>query len=219
VNPGDDLALSGLASVMQAKGKIAKALDFIKQAIILNPYKAGYRFQQSQILLSAGRNEEALIAFWAAARLEPNAQKLSDFAWTMHLESQDGAAVQGLRQALASKPGDAKTEIRLAWILATSPDATLRNGPEAVRLASEALRAMRPIRSPELLDVLAVAQAAAGQYMAAQTTLKEAITNAADHPPAYQAMLQAQLTALKQSQPWRDRPAASNTASQNPQDI
>ena len=217
VNPKDDLALSGLASVMQVEGKSAKALDYIQKAINLNPYMAGFRFQQSQILLGVGRTEEAISAFRAAAQLEPNAQKLSNLAWNMHLQGQDGTAIWALRQALASKPSDTNTGIRLAWILATSPDATLRDGREALRLASEVLRAMQPIRSPELLDVLAVAQAEVGQYSAAQATLQEAIAKATNHPLAYQAMLHAQLTAFQQGQPWQDRPVASNSASQKPQ--
>jgi Flp pilus assembly protein TadD len=216
MDPKSDLAYGGLACVTQAKHESAKALVNLQRAITLNPYNAGYHFQQSQILLDLGRTEEARAAFHAAFRLEPNAEKVSDLAWTMHLRGQDGLAVWALRKALASKPGDDKTEIRLAWILATSQDTTLRNGPEAVRLASEVLRAMQPIRSPELLDVLAVAQAGAGQYPAAQATLQEAIAKAADHPQDYRTMLQAQLAAFQQGQPWLDRPATSNLASKKP---
>lgn len=216
MNPKDDLALAGLASILQMKHQGAKALVDLQQAIALNPYYPGYRWQTSQILLDLSRTAEAQAAFQETIRLEPNALKVSDYAWTMHLRGQDGEALRALRQALATKPGDTKTEIRLAWILATSPDTTLRNGPEAIRLASDVLRAMQPIRSPELLDVLAVAQAEAGQYPAAQATLQEALAKAADHPLDYRTMLQTQLAAFQQGQPWLDRPAASGMASRKP---
>jgi tetratricopeptide (TPR) repeat protein len=216
MNPKDDLALAGLASVLQAKHENPQALDDLQQAIALNPYYPGYRWQKSQILLDLGRTAEAIAAFWDTVRLEPNAQKVSEYAWTMHLQGQDAVAVQALRQTLATKPGDDRTEIRLAWILATCPDAALRNGPEAVRLATDVLQTQRPLRSPELLDLLAVAQAAAGQYSIAQGTVQEAITKAAGRPPAYRDLLQAQLTAFQQGQPWRDRPATSNLASKKP---
>lgn len=217
MNPKDDLALAGLASVMQAKHKNNLALDYLQQAITLNPYYPGYRWQKSQILLDLGHTAEAIAAFWVTVRLEPNAQKVSDYAWTMHLQGQDRDALQALRQALATKPGDDRTEIRLAWILATCSNDALRNGPEALQLATALLRAQQPIRSSEMLDLLAVAQAAAGQYTAAQATVQEALAKATDHPPVYQAMLHAQLTAFQEGQSWQDRPAASNSASQKPQ--
>ena len=216
MEPRSDLAYGGLADVMREKGDDAKALVYLQKATDLNPYSPVYHWQMAHIFLNLGKIDQAMQNYWATVHLEPNAQKVSDLAWNMHLLGYDKIAKQTLRQVMISMPGDDKTEIRMAWLMATSPDSTLRNGSEAVRLATEALQSMHPIRSPELLDVLAVAQAAAGQFPAAQATLQEALAKAADHPPAYQAMLHAQLTAFQQGQPWQDRPATSHTAIQKP---
>lgn len=203
MNPRYDLAYAGLASILESKHQSTKALADIQKAILFNAYDPGYRFQQSLILLSLNRTSEAQDAFRMAIRLEPSAEKVSDIAWTMHLKGQDGLSVWALRKALATKPGDDKTEIRLAWILSTSQTAKLRNGSEAIRLATQVLQTL-PVRSPELLDVLAVAQAEAGHYSAAQATLQEAIGKAVDHTPAYQAMLRTQLDEVQKGHPWRD---------------
>jgi tetratricopeptide (TPR) repeat protein len=215
MDPRDDQAYGGLASVLQVKHEEAKALTTIAKAIALDPYNPAYRWQKCQILLDLGRTREAKAAFRDAVHLDPSADRISGLAWTMHLRDQDDVAIWALWQALKTRPGDATIEVRLAWILATTQDASLRNAPEAMRLATNVMRS-QGLRSPELLDVLAVAQAGAGQYSAAQATLQEAIAKAADHPQDYRAMLQAQLAAFQKGQLWLDRPATSNLASKKP---
>lgn len=211
MDPKDDFALAGLASVLQAKHESAKALEKLRQAVALDPYNPGYWWQMSQILLDMGHSDEARAAFRENIRLEPNAQRVSDLAWTMHLRGQDGEALRALKQALTTKPGDDKSTIRVAWIMATSPDDALRNGPEAVRLAGLALRT-QPVRSPELLDVLAVALAEAGRFPEARATLQEALAASQGRPAAYQANLQTQLASFQKNLPWRDMPKAQPQA-------
>ncbi len=60
----------------------------------------------------------------------------------------------------------------LAWILATSPDPDVRNGPEAVRWARTAVE-----REPNVqrLDTLAAAHAEAGQFDDAVAAIEQAI--------------------------------------------
>ncbi len=215
MDPRNDPAYGGLASVLQMKHEDAQSLAAIAKAIALDPYNPAYRWQKSQILLDLGCAKDAQAAFREAVRLDPSAARASNLAWIMHQRNQDTEAIWALEQALKTRPGDAKTEIRLAWILATTQNASLRNAPEAVHLAGVVIRS-QGLRSPELLDVLAVAQAGAGQYPAAQATVQEALAKAADHPPAYQAMLKAQLAAFQQGQPWLDRPATSTMAPKNP---
>jgi hypothetical protein len=57
----------------------------------------------------------------------------------------------------------------LAWILATHPQAELRNGEEAVRLAERACDATRQ-KDPRLLGTLAAAYAEAGLFQDAIKT-------------------------------------------------
>ena len=62
----------------------------------------------------------------------------------------------------------------LAWSLATSPDRLLRDGDEAVRLATKACR-LTEFSHPELLDTLAAAYARVGRYDEAVDTERKAI--------------------------------------------
>ena len=69
---------------------------------------------------------------------------------------------------------DSPVYINLAWLLATCPETSLRNGQKAVALA-EAAQALAGIESPQLLDTLAAAYAEAGQYDEAVETAKRAL--------------------------------------------
>ena len=61
----------------------------------------------------------------------------------------------------------------LAWILATHPNASLRNGNEAVYLASRA-QEITQSKSPEALDALAAALAEQGEFDRAVQTAHNA---------------------------------------------
>jgi uncharacterized protein len=78
------------------------------------------------------------------------------------------------------RPQDAGAKGQLANLLATSPDATVRDGHRAVALASDCLAATRLTFPNEYavsiaLTQLAAAQAEAGNFDAAMATQREAI--------------------------------------------
>jgi hypothetical protein len=76
------------------------------------------------------------------------------------------------RQTLA-KARDRRIEGRLSWVLATHPDTRIRNGAEALRLATNANQAaMQP--EAWLLDVLAAAHAENGDYTEAAAAARQA---------------------------------------------
>ena len=63
----------------------------------------------------------------------------------------------------------------LAWLLATSPDTALRNGPEAVRLAEHGC-AVTNRKDPMLLVSLAAAYAEVGRFPEANNVVQEALS-------------------------------------------
>jgi Tol biopolymer transport system component len=83
-------------------------------------------------------------------------------------------ALAHLRAAHLANPGDVGIANNLAWLLATCPDATCRNGQQALRLAGWACKATDH-KSPPLLDSLAAAYAETGQFELAVRTVRQAI--------------------------------------------
>jgi len=203
LNPMDEISYAGLASVMEAKHEGLKARGLIQQCIALNPYNPAFRVQQAFILLDLGDVHGARTAFLAALRLESSAEKISNLGWSMHDCSLDHEALAAERQALAMKPGDTKTMIRLAWILAASSDASVRNGPEAVRLAEQVLQS-QPIRSPQFLDLLAVSLAEAGRFQEARATLQEALDQAKARQESWLPKLETQLSLFERNEPFHE---------------
>jgi uncharacterized protein len=75
----------------------------------------------------------------------------------------------------ASDGGNIQAMNDLAWLLATSTNAAMRNGAEAVALAEKAVAATSRTNK-DILDTLAAAYAETGQFEKAVSTQKDAIS-------------------------------------------
>jgi len=112
-----------------------------------------------------------------------------------------------LRQALALDPDSVPVLSRLAWLLATTANDAVRNGPEAVTLASHARELGK---NPDLAvtDTLACAEAAVGDFNHAVELELQAIAMAqvahAANTPQVIAQLRARLALFQQNQPYRE---------------
>ena len=78
------------------------------------------------------------------------------------------------RKAVAARPGSAEAHRRLAWLLATCPAASRRNGAEAVEHARRAEQ-LTGGQAPEVLDALAAAYAETGRFPEALATARKAL--------------------------------------------
>lgn len=88
-------------------------------------------------------------------------------------------AIQHQREALRLGASEAELRNDVAWTLATSPDAQIRDPEEAIRLA-QALVDEGATRDPNEIDTLAAAYAAAGRFDEAVATASEAAALAAE---------------------------------------
>jgi len=82
--------------------------------------------------------------------------------------------VMNLEEALEIDPGHMNAEVNLAWVLATAPDDSLRDGARAVHLARDvAQRAGHP--NAIVLRTLAAAYAEAGRFSDAIAIARQAV--------------------------------------------
>ena len=121
------------------------------------------------------------------------------------LEQGDRAAAERyLREGLKQVPDAPGLANTLAWILATSPDDTQRNGAEAVQLAERACD-LTQHRQHEYLDTLAAAYAEAGRFDEAVRTAEQAVRLAEEAGDTEAAAgHRARLALYQQGQPYRD---------------
>jgi tetratricopeptide (TPR) repeat protein len=87
------------------------------------------------------------------------------------------AAVPHYRQAVQLSPNSAIYLNDLAWLLATHPDADIRNGPEAVTLAEKAVELTHGTQAA-FLGTLAAAYAEVGRFPEAIAAAEKALDRA-----------------------------------------
>ena len=120
------------------------------------------------------------------------------------------------RESLRSRPNDVALLSDTAWTLATNPNASVRNGTEAVELAERAFR-LSSENEPIILDKLAAAYAEAGRFPEALATARKALDLAAQQNKRGLAeALQARIALYEKGKPYRQA-MPSSSASSTPQ--
>jgi tetratricopeptide (TPR) repeat protein len=92
---------------------------------------------------------------------------------TLAANHQYGEAIDIFRRGLEVEPRHMVMGNEMAWLMATVPDAKLRNAPQAIQIG-ERLAELTGRKQPKPLDTLAAAYAEAGRFKDAVTTAREA---------------------------------------------
>ncbi len=164
---GVELAAEGVSSVWyrkrgraymaegryeRAAQELQRALDAIADAQVHN--NLGVALQHLR------RYDEAITHYQAAIGMNPGYVQAWKNLGSVFTET--GQVDETMRVAL-----------RLSWLLATSPQSSVRDGPEAVRLAEKLCR-QTGCQAAEQLDVLAAAYAEVGDFGKAVGTARQA---------------------------------------------
>jgi phosphatidylglycerol---prolipoprotein diacylglyceryl transferase len=123
------------------------------------------------------------------------------------------AAVEDLQTALKFDADDSAALNRLAWIEATCPKATIRNGAEAVENAKKACQ-LTASRNPEYLSTLSAALAENGDFSKSvewQRKALQLIAHARDAGVSADVpRMRQQLQLAEQDRPYRDNSAGTS---------
>ena len=203
IRPEHVKALVNLGEVLRRQGRPADAAAYLQKALKINPDDAEVCNNLGAVLFSAGRFDEARAQFQQAIRIDPDDaqahnnlgstfdsldrpdEAIAQFQRALEIRPNDPEARRNLqnvlsktirryRDALQIRPDDAATANNLAWLLATSPVASLRNGGEAVEIARRADQ-LSGGREPAILGTLAAAYAEAGRFPEALSTAQRAL--------------------------------------------
>ena len=129
----------------------------------------GYELLEKGDILAAARQ------YSAAIEADPTTTVAHLNLALARIRQGDYAAAAGqYRDALRHQPQDVRIHYCLAWLLATAPDASVRNGVEAVRWAEQAARTTK-FRHIATLESLAAAYAEAGRFADAVHTARRVI--------------------------------------------
>ena len=152
-----------------------EATKSFERAIELDPRVVPAYEGLAGIYFRHGRLDKAKAYLAKAVDLAPdNLAATVKYAELLCMEGNVRSAVALLRRGLRISPGTPPVAGKLAWILATTADAELRDGPAAVELATQAVAGSNG--RPQAMGSLAAAYAADGQFNQAIAVAKEALT-------------------------------------------
>jgi Flp pilus assembly protein TadD len=196
-DPGNPDAESYLGQALSVEGKFGEAEPHFLEAIKSAPNEPDTHKRYAMALMSQGRTREALSQLRIALALssKPEIRTRLDYATLLHQAGDVREAVAQLRKVLSLQPDSVEALNNLAWLLATAPDASLRNGAEAVRYAERASRLPAP-KQICVPGTLAAAYAEAGRFSEAVATAEAAVNSETAAGEARFAAINQQLLRL-----------------------
>ena len=182
LDPRKTRARLDLGTLLFKNRRFADALPHLQAAVAAQPEVGNTRKMLSLALIRTERYVEA--APHLERLVEANPRDNIARMWYGNALSRSGNVVEAVKQfrtVLQRQPDAWMVANELAWILATNASKDLRDPQEALRLAESAVTATNR-EQPRVLDTLAAAQAATGDYAAAVKTIEEARAQATADP-------------------------------------
>ena len=177
--PGNARAHNTFGAKLFACGRTAEAVQQFQQALEIQPDYANAHCNLGIGLATVGRLDEAIGQYRRALDLKPSlAEACYNLGNALVSRAQYREAVSQYRRALELKPGLLAVYESLARLLAACPDASVRNGTEAIAVAQQAVD-LSHRQEPTALDALAAAYAEAGRFPEAAETGRQAMELAA----------------------------------------
>ncbi len=164
LQPNDPDARVALGNALLAGGSEDEAIAEYFVALKLRPDYADGHYNLGNALMKKGETDAAAAHFEQALRIQPDLFNAHLQLGNIALERKNWrVAVTHYELALSFSPRAIAAQNNLAWVLASSADLSVRNGPKAVQLAEQA-RQSSPEEDPILLHTLAAAYAQDRQF-------------------------------------------------------
>ena len=191
-----------------------QAISLLQSAVDLRPDNSPAHENLAKALLQKGRVADALVHYRKLLELQPDNMEVHNIVGTVLV--QQGRVAEGVEEwqkVLAIQPDNGNATSNLAWVFATSPDQSVRNGPKAVQLAEQAVR-ISGGRIPILFRTLAAAYAESGRFSDAVQTAQQGIELANSLGNSGLATeLQGNVALYQERQPLRDQRLTNGSSS------
>ncbi|MDB6022609.1 MAG: Tetratricopeptide 2 repeat protein [Pedosphaera sp.] len=168
-------AHDNLGAVLGAQKQFSEAERHFQAALKIQPDFAEAHYNYGNVFAAQGRLTEAAAQYAAAVSGQPDYLEAHfNLALALNQTSHAAEAITHYRAVLRLKPGFIPALEKLGWILATNPDAALRDGTEALRLASLAAQPGQPADATAW-DIMAAAYAETGKFAEAADAARKAL--------------------------------------------
>src|SRR5438093_9876330 len=127
VTSNNDVAENNLGIVFLRKGNLDEAISLLQAAVDLRPENSPAHENLAKALLQKGQVTDALVHYRKLLELQPDNIEVHNIVGTVLI--QQGRIREGVEEwqkVLAIQPDNGNAMSNLAWVLATSPDESLR---------------------------------------------------------------------------------------------
>jgi Flp pilus assembly protein TadD len=216
IDPNYARAHVSLGAALFQKGRVDEAIAHFQKALTMKitPDPSAVYYDLGIALLQQGRVDEAIAHFQRAVDIRPSDVEFRNvLGYTLFQKGRMDEAIAQYQAILKIRPGQPEACNylgRAAWVLATSPEASIRNGAKAIDLAGQMERLSNG-KDPLVVMVLAAAFAEAGRFSEAVTAAERAQQLAVQHGNNSLAdVLGTQIKLYQAGTPFRDpgRPVA-----------
>jgi tetratricopeptide (TPR) repeat protein len=205
MQPNDPDAQVALANALLQKRRIDDAIIHYQKAVAIRPDYFLARYGLGHALLENGKLDAAIEHSRAALLIQPNdADCHTVLAIALDEKGQSPEAIEHYQKALEISPQSISALNNLAWLLAASSDASLRNGSRAIQFARRADQ-LSGGNNAVVLRTLAAAYAEAGQFEKAIESAQTGMQLARSHgDDSLATEFQQQLALYELGLPYRE---------------
>ena len=213
VTRNNDVAMNNLGIIFLEKGQLDDAISNLQAAIDVRPENAPAHDNLAKALLRKGQVGEAMVHYRKFLEIEPeNVEARNTLGTALIQQGHVKEAIDQWQDALAIQPENGNAASNLAWVFATCPEDSIRDGSRAAELGEKALR-ISGGKIPMIYKVLAAAYAESGRFGDAIETAQrgaELATNQGN--PALATELESNIALYQSGRPLRD-PSITNGSS------
>ncbi len=170
----NSLILCNLGYTLQYQGRLDEAISRYNQALEVNPNSFQTHYNLGNVLSSQGKLDEAVSHYREALRIEPNfVEAHNNLGNALGSQGKFDEALVQFREALRVRPHWPSMD-GMASVLLIHPDPNIRDPNRAVAFAERAAE-LTKYQNPVVLNTLATAYAAVGQFDRAIATSQTAL--------------------------------------------
>lgn len=190
------------------EGRLPDAINDMSLIVEASPEESFWKLQLATLYVQDKRPRQAIALLDEMLTAEPeNTMALRSRGDTLLGLGEHQAAINDYETALKvglDTPQERSGLLNnLAWVLSTSPQDDLRDGPRAVKLATEAAE-LTDNQEAHVLSTLAAAYAEVGDFEQAVRWSEKSVELAKEIEHDQLDQLEAELEAFKAGKPWRE---------------
>jgi protein O-mannosyl-transferase len=164
-----------LGMALDASGRIDEAIAHYQEAAQEDPHFAEAYYLLGNDFFRTSRIDDAIAAYERALQSRPAYPEVeNNIGLALLKEGRPGEAIAHWENAVANESDFVAALNNLAWVLAAFPEASIRNGDKALRLADRANQ-LSGGKDPAVLRTLAAAYAENGRFTEATATAESGL--------------------------------------------